>query len=386
MSTYENDLSRIVEELNRSVPSATTRAKSTSFDTVVTEAAKEGASDLLLIAGSAPILRIHGKLHPARSSGPLTDGQLRDMLLPLLSHAQAERLERQRSIDLSLLRLPTGRLRANLHYQRGSLAASIRLLPAEIPTLESLHLPTSLAMLAERRQGLVLLTGPTGCGKSSTMAALVERMNTRRRDHIITIEDPIEYQHTNRSSIVEQIQVGQDTPSFAEAVRAVLRQNPDVILVGEMRDRDTIAAALTAAETGHLVLSSIHTNDAAQTISRILDCFPINDQSQVRQQLSLALLAVVAQQLVPGTNGNRFPATEIMIATNAIRNLIRTGADHQIRAHITSGREEGMLTMEQSLADLVRARRITPETAVAHCYNRGEMNSLLGTSLLSPSI
>jgi twitching motility protein PilT len=193
MSTYENDLSRLVEELNRSVPSAAARAKSTSFDTVVAEAAKEGASDLLLIAGSVPILRIHGMLHPAKSSSPLTDGQLRDMLLPLLSHAQSERLERQRAIDLSLLRPPAGRLRANLHYQRGSLAASIRLLPAEIPTLESLHLPTSLAMLAERRQGLVLLTGPTGCGKSSTMAALVERMNARRRDHIITIEDPIEW-------------------------------------------------------------------------------------------------------------------------------------------------------------------------------------------------
>jgi len=382
MSTYENDLSRLVEELNRSVPSDAARAKSTSFYTVVAEAAKEGASDLLLIAGSAPILRIRGTLHPAKSSGPLTDGQLRDMLLPLLSHAQSERLERQRAIDLSLLRPPTGRLRVNLHYQRGSLAASIRLLPAEIPTLESLHLPTSLAMLTERRQGLVLLTGPTGCGKSSTMAALVERINARRRDHIITIEDPIEYQHTNRNSIVEQIQVGQDTPSFSEAVRAVLRQNPDVILVGEMRDRDTIAAALTAAETGHLVLSSIHTNDAAQTISRILDSFPLNDQSQVRQQLSLALLAVVAQQLVPGVGGGRFPATEIMVATNAIRNLVRTGADHQLRSHITSGREEGMLTMEQSLADLVRARRITPETAVAHCYNRGEMNSLLGASLL----
>jgi twitching motility protein PilT len=196
------------------------------------------------------------------------------------------------------------------------------------------------------------------------------------------IEDPIEYQHANRNSIVEQIQVGQDTPSFADAVRAVLRQNPDVILVGEMRDRDTIAAALTAAETGHLVLSSIHTNDAAQTISRILDSFPLNDQSQVRQQLSLALLAVVAQQLIPGIGGGRFPATEIMVATNAIRNLVRTGADHQIRSHISSGRDEGMLTMEQSLADLVRAGRITPETAVAHCYNRGEMNSLLGTLLL----
>src|SRR6187402_399861 len=198
MSTYENDLSRLVEELNRSVPSEAASVRSTSFQAIVAEASKQGASDLLLIAGSTPILRIGGTLYPSKSANALTDGQLRDMLLPLLTPAQAERLERQRAIDLSLLRPPTGRLRANLHYQRGSLAASIRLLPAEIPTLEALHLPTSLAMLAERRQGLVLLTGPTGCGKSSTMAALVERMNVRRRDHIITIEDPIEYQHTNR--------------------------------------------------------------------------------------------------------------------------------------------------------------------------------------------
>ncbi len=381
MSTYDNDLSRIVEELNRSVPSGDTRGKSISFDAILGEAARSGASDLLLIAGSAPILRINGLLQAGKVVGLLSDTQLRDMLLPLLSHSQAERLELLRAIDVSMQRPPAGRLRANMHYQRGSLAASIRLLPAEIPTLERLNLPISLAGLTERRQGLVLLAGATGSGKSSTMAALVDRINTRRRDHIITIEDPIEYQHNNRNSVVEQIQVGHDTPSFAEAVRAVVRQNPDVILVGEMRDRDTIAAALTAAETGHLVFSSIHTNDTPQTISRILDSFPLNDQSQVRQQLSLALLAVVAQQLVPGKEGGRFPATEIMIANNAIRHLVRTGADHQIRAHISSGRDDGMLTMEQSLQELVRSGRITPEVASAHCYNRGEMNSLLGASL-----
>ena len=210
------------------------------------------------------------------------------------------------------------------------------------------------------------------------MAALIDRINARRRDHIITIEDPVEYQHTNRSAIVEQIEVGHDTPTFADAVRAVLRQNPDVILVGEMRDTETIAAALTAAETGHLVLSSLHTNDAAQTMSRILDSFPENNQSQIRQQLSLALLAVIAQQLVPAIDHvGRYPAVEVMMATPAIRNLIRTGKDHQLRSHISTGRGDGMITMDQSLAELVLNGRISRETASAHCYHPDELRSHL---------
>jgi twitching motility protein PilT len=198
---------------------------------------------------------------------------------------------------------------------------------------------------------------------------MVDLINGRRRDHIITIEDPVEYQHTNRTSIIEQIEVGHDTPSFASAVRAVLRQNPDVILIGEMRDAETMAAALTAAETGHLVLSSLHTNDAAQTMSRILDSFSASNQAQIRQQLSLALLAVIAQQLVPGVGPvGLYPAVEVMVATVGIRNLIRTGQDHQIRSQIATGRAEGMITMDQSLAELVRTRKITRETALAHCY------------------
>jgi len=295
-----------------------------------------------------------------------------------LTTEQASELESRRALDFCFVRGALGRFRANFHYQRGTLAASIRLLPAQIPTIESLNLPPVLARLTERRQGLVLLTGPTGCGKTSTMAALIERINARRRDHIITIEDPIEYQHANRNSIVEQIEVGHDTPSFAEAVRAVLRQNPDVILVGEMRDSETIAAALTAAETGHLVLSSLHTNDAAQTMSRILDSFPESNQPQIRQQLSLALLAVIAQQLVPAVGHvGRYPAVETMMATPAIRNLIRTGKDHQLRSHISTGRGDGMITMDQSLAELVRVGRISRETASAHCYHPDELRSHL---------
>ena len=253
------------------------------------------------------------------------------------------------------------------------------MLPEQVPTLENLHLPPGLAQLAERKQGLVLLTGPTGCGKSSTLAALIEIANTRRRDHIITIEDPIEYEHANRTSLVEQIELGHDTPSFAEAVRAAMRQIPNVILVGEMRDADTMAAALTAAETGHLVFSSLHTNDAAQTVLRILDIFPSSYQSQIRQQLSMALLAVISQRLVPAANGaGRLPAVEIMYASSGIRNLIRQGLDHQIRAHIETSRNDGMMTMEQSLAELVRTERVSRETAFEHSHHPDELRRHLG--------
>jgi twitching motility protein PilT len=380
MSVYESDLARLVDELNRSASGAKADEK-TSLDRLLALAAEQNASDIILVAGCAITLRINGSLAPAAGKA-LSPEDLRNLLLPLLTTDQANELESKRSLDFCFVRGSTGRFRANFHYQRGTLAASIRLLPAQIPTIESLHLPSVLARLTERRQGLVLLTGPTGCGKTSTMAALIDRINARRRDHIITIEDPVEYQHANRSSIVEQIEVGHDTPGFAEGVRAVLRQNPDVILIGEMRDSETIAAALTAAETGHLVLSSLHTNDAAQTMSRILDSFPASNQSQIRQQLSLALLAVIAQQLVPAIGHvGRYPAVEVMMATIAIRNLIRTGQDHQIRSHISTGRGEGMITMDQSLAELVRAGRISRETASAHCYHPDELRANLNDSM-----
>jgi twitching motility protein PilT len=377
MSAYKSDLSRLVDELNRSAPGTKTDERS-SLDVLLKLAVEQNASDVILVAGSAITLRVNGSLAPANGRAALSPEDLQNLLLPLLTAEQAKELESNRALDFCFVRGAIGRFRANFHYQRGTLAASIRLLPAQVPTIESLHLPPVLAKLTERRQGLILLTGPTGCGKTSTMAALIERINARRRDHIITIEDPIEYQHANRSSIVEQIEVGHDTPGFPQAVRAVLRQNPDVILVGEMRDSETIAAALTAAETGHLVLSSLHTNDAAQTMSRILDSFPASNQPQIRQQLSLALLAVIAQQLVPAIGHvGRYPAVEVMMATLAIRNLIRTGQDHQIRSHLSTGRAEGMITMDQSLAELVRIGRISRETASAHCYHPDELRSHL---------
>jgi len=323
---------------------------------------------------------VKGALTPAAGK-PLSAEDIRSLLVPLLTARQSEELERNKSLDFCFARGQIGRFRANFHYQRGTLAASIRLLPAQVPSLESLHLPAALAQLAEPRQGLVLLTGPTGCGKTSTLAALLGLINIRRRDHIITIEDPVEYEHANHNSIVEQIEVGHDTPSFAQAVRAVLRQDPDVILVGEMRDAETMSAALTAAETGHLVLSSLHTNDTSQSISRILDIFPAGHQSQIRQQLSLALVAIVTQQLVPAADSaNRYPAVEVLMATTAMRNLIRTAQDHQIRSHISTGRAEGMMTMEQSLAELVGTGRISRETAFSHCYNVAELRQYLKES------
>jgi twitching motility protein PilT len=381
MALYENDLSEMVYELNRSTGAAKTPVVSTgtsvALDRLLRVGAEQSASDLVLVAGSSPVMRVNGVLGAA-AGGVLSAEELRNMLLPLLTKDQAKELESERSVDFCFARGAMGRFRANLHYQRGTLAASLRLMPAQVPTIESLHLPPVLARLTERRQGLILLTGPTGSGKTSTMAAMIDLINARRRDHIITIEDPVEYQHANRNSIVEQIEVGHDTPSFSQAVRAVLRQNPDVILIGEMRDSETMAAALTAAETGHLVLSSLHTNDTAQTMSRLLDSFPASNQAQIRQQLSLALLAVIAQQLVPtmGKSG-RHPAVEVMVATPAIRNLIRTGQDHQIRSMISTGRAEGMMTMDQSLGELVRTRKISRETAMAHCHHVEELRSHL---------
>jgi twitching motility protein PilT len=384
MGGYDSELSKIVAELNRAAPSQQKAApirvpgSLASLDGLLQLAAARNASDVLLIAGAPTVLRVNGALSTA-SGGPLDAEEVRAFVLPLVEAGQMEELQKKRTLDFSFMREGLGRFRINLHYQRGTLAASIRLLPARIPSLESLHLPGSLARLAERRQGLVLVTGPTGCGKTSTLAALIDIVNTRRAAHVVTIEDPVEYQHANRSSIIEQIEVGRDTPDFAVTLRSIMRQTPDVILVGEMRDAETMATVLTAAETGHLVFSTLHTNDAVQAVSRILDSFPSANQPQVRQQISLALAAVVAQQLIPGADGvARWPATEIMTATDAVRALIRKGDDHQLRSQISTSKAEGMMTMEQSLADLVRAGRVSPETAQAHCFRTEDLRRYLG--------
>jgi len=368
---YENELAKIVSELNRAAPGARDFRPDqpgdlASLDAVLAHAARVGASDLLLIADVPVTPRIEGAL--SHSGGPpLSAEGTRSLLLPLMTQAQSRELQQARSVDFCFSREGIGRFRANVHFQRGTMAGSVRLLPEKMPTLESLHLPPTLRRLAEARQGLVLVTGPTGCGKSSTLAALVDLINSQRHDHVVTIEDPVEFVHSNRKAIIEQIEVGQDAPDFATSLRSVLRQNPDVILVGEMRDAETMATVLTAAETGHLVLSTLHTNDAAQAVSRILDSFPLGNQPQIRQQLSLALLAVVAQQLVPCLGGGRVPVVEILLASSGVRSLIRRGDDHQLYSALSTGRSEGMISMEQSLAELVRSGRVHRETALAHC-------------------
>jgi len=377
---YEDELAQIVAELNRAAPSSQqnqyTAENLASLDQLLAQAVRKTASDLLLIAGAPANLRIDGSLTP--TGPPLDAEEIRKLLLPLLTGAQNQELTRNMSVDLCFSRESIGRFRANIHHQRGTIAGSIRLLPEKIPSLESLHLPPILRKLAEARQGLVLITGQTGCGKSSTLAALLELINTNRHDHVVTIEDPVEYVHLNRSSIIEQIEVGHDTPDFASSLRSILRQNPDVILIGEMRDPETIQTALTAAETGHLVLSTLHTNDTSQAVSRILDTFPAGNQLQIRQQLSLALLAIVAQQLVPGIGGaGRYPAVEILMASSGVRHLIRKGEDHQIYSAVSTGRTEGMMTMEQSLAEMVRAGKISRDTALAHCFRPEDLRRYL---------
>lgn len=374
---YPDELAQIVAELNRAAhpdsspkaratASAPASASSSSLDQLLALAVRRAASDLLLIAGAPVTLRIAGSLTAA--GGPLGAEEARNLLLPLLSQEQSRELQRAKSVDLCFSREGIGRFRVNIHHQRGTVAGSIRVLPEKIPTIESLHLPPALRKFADARQGLVLITGPTGCGKSSTLAALIDLINGHRQDHVVTIEDPIEFVHGNRQSLIEQIEVGVDAPDFAGSLRSILRQNPDVILVGEMRDPETIATVLTAAETGHLVFSTLHTNDTSQAVSRILDSFPSSNQQQIRQQLSLALLGVVAQQLVPSSGGARYPAVEILMATTGVRNLIRKGEDHQLYTALSTGRAEGMITMEQSLADLTRSGRITRETALAHGF------------------
>jgi twitching motility protein PilT len=287
-------------------------------------------------------------------------------------------LEQERELDFSHPIHGTGRFRVNVSYQRDSLGAVMRAIPDEIMSVEELGLPKVMASFAQARQGFVLVTGPTGAGKTTTLAALIDLVNTTRHDHIVTIEDPIEFMHRHKKSIVSQREIGSDTKSFTGALKHALRQDPDVILVGEMRDLETIAAAITAAETGHLVFATLHTRSASQSIERMIDVFPAHQQSQVRVQLAGSLNAIVSQQLVRRADGKgRVPAVEILVATGAIRNLIREGKDHQIQTAIQSGAQHGMQTMDASLAAHLRSGAITRDAAFESAHDPDVLTALL---------
>jgi len=325
------------------------------------------ASDLHLVCGEPPILRVHGAL--VRLPLPVLQADaLEAMLSEVLSATLRERFDQHNDVDFALTLAGVGRFRVNIHRERGMIGAAFRWLPLEIPCASDLGLSETIIDLARRPNGLVLITGPTGMGKSTTTAALVNVINHERSDMIISIEDPIEFVHGNHKSVIRQREVAIDTPSFASALRHALRQDPDVIVVGEMRDLETIAIALTAAETGHLVLATLHTPDAPQTLERIIDVFPPHQQAQVRLQLANCLQGIVAQQLLPLASGKgRVLATEVLINTSAVRNLIREQQTVQINSLIQTGAKYGMQTMDKALKELVKSGKITQEIALSRC-------------------
>jgi len=354
--------------------SSATRAR---LDALLEDAVRRGASDLLLVAGVPPSIRRNGALEHAGDE-PLSGAEARAFVLDILDELRYREFLRTKAADFTFERPSIGRFRCDLHHQRGSVAIAIRILPLAIPTLSELGLPSIYERFTTLQRGLVLFCGPTGCGKSTSMAALIDVVNRNRAAHVVTIESPVEYVHRHRRSIVEQVEVGVDAVSFASALRHALRQNPDVILVGEMLDLETISIALTAAETGHLVFSTLHTSDASQTVDRMIDVFPEGQQNQIRQQISLSLAGIAVQTLVPRADGTgRVPACEVLIANDAIRNLIRTGKNHQIHSQLTIGRREGMITMEESLAGLVQTGRISRDEARLRAPHRDELDKHL---------
>lgn len=340
-----------------------------------------GCSDLHMTAGAAPTVRRNGQLVPLDEYPVLTPQLIQKTLYAILSQKQRERFEENLELDFAYSLPGRARFRVNLYKQRDAVGAAFRLIPYEIRRLEDLGLPAAVADFAMLPRGFVLVTGPTGSGKSTTLASVVDLANRKRRDHIMTCEDPIEFLHTHKGCLVNQREVGEDTWSFKNALKHVLRQDPDIILVGEMRDLETIEIALTAAETGHLVMATLHTQDAAQTIDRVIDVFPPSQQQQVRVMLSGALQGVVCQQLVKTADGKgRAVAAEVMVATPAIRNLIREGKTHQIYSALQSGARHGMSTMDSNLAELVKKGRVTYEAALEKCHHLDDFNRLCGRS------
>lgn len=345
-------------------------------DLLVTTA-KQAASDLHIAVGRRPTLRVDGVLVPLQKEAITTPEAAEELIGELLSPELKERFLRDKQVDFAYSFEDKARFRANVYMQRGYLAASLRLIPARIRTIEELNLPPILHDFTKLSQGFILAVGPAGHGKSSTLAAILDEINHTRSDHIITIEDPIEYLFTQDRCIVSQREVGSDTPTFHAGLRTVLRQDPDVIMVGEMRDATSIATAMTAAETGHLVFSTLHTNSAAQTIDRIIDSFPSGQQSQVTSQLAATLVAIVSERLIPRTSGGRVPAMEVMIVNPAIRNLVRERKIYQIDLVIETSLQEGMVTLNRSLVRLIKNKEISLENAELYSLNPAELRILL---------
>ena len=341
-----------------------------------------GGSDLHITVGSPPGIRVRGEVAPVEDQKVLTPKDTQEMLLSLLSEEQRRRFETELELDFAYSIPGLSRFRTNIFQQRNSMGAVFRVIPLKIPTLEELQLPRVCKFLSERPRGMVLVTGPTGSGKSTTLAAMIDHINATRPVHIITLEDPIEFMHKNKKAYVNQREVGEDTHSFTSALKRVLRQDPDVILVGEMRDLETISAALTAAETGHLVLATLHTTGGPETVDRIIDVFPPHQQQQVRMQLSTTLEGVLSQTLLRSTDGrSRVMAMEIMLGIPAISNLIREGKTHQMATIIQGGAAVGMQTLDQHLKTLLQAGRVTYEEAIQKAKEPRELAQMLGRKI-----
>jgi twitching motility protein PilT len=352
--------------------------QTSSIDDLLERMVARGASDLHVTTGSEPAIRVNGRLERLSDVPRLSHDDSQRLLYRILSTEQQKQLEVKRQLDLSYSIPGLARFRVNVYFQRESLGAAFRLVPAELRTLDELGLPKQLHDLAKKPRGLVLVTGPTGSGKSTTLAAIIDEINRNRDDHIITIEDPIEFLHRHKRCIVNQREIGPDATSFAEALRGALRQDPDVILLGEMRDLETIATALTAAETGHLVFATLHTQDAPSTVDRLIDVFPAAQQEQIRVQIASTIQAVVTQTLVPTIDGTgRIPAVEILFPDDAVRNLIRQAKVEQVYSIMQTGTQRGMQTLEQALVDLVVRGKISQDTALTRSSRPDQLLGLL---------
>lgn len=347
------------------------------IETLLEEVIKKKASDLHLQVGLAPVLRVDGALVAVTGSPILTEESIEALIFAILDDEQKQILLKDKEFDFSFAFGDLGRFRVNAFHERGNLAAALRLIPNEILTAEQLGLPDVVSKFADYPRGLVLVTGPTGSGKSTTLAALVHKINSEKAVHIVTIEDPIEFTHKSMKSVIVQREVHYDTYSFSAALRSSLRQDPDVVLLGEMRDLETIAAAITIAETGHLVFATLHTNGAAQSVDRMIDVFPPHQQPQIRAQLSNILMAICSQRLVPTIGGGRIAAAEIMVATPAVRNIVREGKTHQLDAVIQTGAEHGMQSMDKTLVNLIHSGTITYDEARNVAVDIGELDRLM---------